>query len=967
MIKNRLKIIFVSGITALCLSSVPAYGTEKFTAPETGEGSVTDIFSSGDKEQVEMHVSENKEDEIFTSEAVAPIPEEGTVIQNGIIYEKSGYAGGEWYVRGYTEELQEDSIISIPMYVEGRPVIGMIEGCFRGLGNVEAIELPESMRDFPQYTFAGCTSLLDIKLPSRISELPEYMFAECPALMRLELPENVKKIGQGAFQGASEMYYLYIPPSVTEIADDAMEGLKNLTVYGKENSYAEFYCKGHGIRFQVKPDEGTMIQNGIIYEKSGITGGELYVSGYTEELQGASKISIPMYVEGRLVIGMREGCFLGLENVEAIELPGSMRVFSKYTFAGCVSLSEVKLPSRINELPEYMFVECPALTKLELPDYVKKISQGAFQGAPNLEYLYIPPSVTEIADDAMEGLKKLTVYGKANSYAESYCKTHGISFEVKLGEGAVIQNGIIYEEDKYGLMIVSGYTEELRGISKISIPIFVEGKLVYEMAEGCFRGLENVEAIEIPGNVEVFPTEIFDNWDGITLFCSEGSSAYFSAVKEEITYDISTFPPSYFVDEAQNGITYVLDWKTMTYTAASLEWQNLSEPKVVVYKDEIAGYPVTSIDTGRFLGVYFDDDPFCFLNVKGIVIPDGIQELAKGEISYWLCLDADDGVIRPELGYVNLTSVVFEEGENPIKLHGGTFDTCTSLSEVKLSSRVRELPAYMFIDCPALTKLELPDGVEKIGQAALQGAANLKYLYIPSSVTEIADDAMDGLKKLTVYGKANSYAEYYCRLHGINFKVKGGTEQEKPYIASVKGKLKDHYLYFTIELLREMEGAKGYEYQVLKSDGKTVYRTKKVSAATCTLSKAPNDAYVRVRSWKTENGKKVYSNWSDKAHLYLKVSVGNMAIKKTAVKGRKVTLTFADSADFFKNRDGFDCYLQKTVSSGTTYSKKNQKNRSIIFTNIKPGTYTAKARAYRMVNGKKVYGNRSNTVKVVVK
>ena len=48
------------------------------------------------------------------------------------------------------------------------------------------------------------------------------------------------------------------------------------------------------------------------------------------------------------------------------------------------------------------------------------------------------------------------------------------------------------------------------------------------------------------------------------------------------------------------------------------------------------------------------------------------------------------------------------------------------------------------------------------------------------------------------------------------------------------------------------------------------------------LAKAPNDIYVRVRSWNTENGEKVYSQWSDKAHLYLDVKAGNMVLKKAA-------------------------------------------------------------------------------------
>lgn len=208
-----------------------------------------------------------------------------------------------------------------------------------------------------------------------------------------------------------------------------------------------------------------------------------------------------------------------------------------------------------------------------------------------------------------------------------------------------------------------------------------------------------------------------------------------------------------------------------------------------------------------------------------------------------------------------------------------------------------------------------------------------------------------------------------CSLIAVfeRIQTEGDITQEQPQITSVKGKLKDGWLHFQVVLSQETEGAEGYEYQSLDSSGKKVLRTKKAASSSCVLKKAPNNIYVRVRAWKTENGKKVYSQWSDPIRMYVKIKAGNMTLKTTSVNGRNVTLTFADNANFFKESDGYDCMLQKTTAGGKTYTRKNQKYRTIQFRNIKPGTYTAKARAYKMVNGKKVYGSRSNTVRVTVR
>ena len=111
----------------------------------------------------------------------------------------------------------------------------------------------------------------------------------------------------------------------------------------------------------------------------------------------------------------------------------------------------------------------------------------------------------------------------------------------------------------------------------------------------------------------------------------------------------------------------------------------------------------------------------------------------------------------------------------------------------------------------------------------------------------------------------------------------------------------------------------------------------------------------------------MYSRWSDPAHLFLDVKAGTMVLKKASANNAKVTLTFKDNPNFFKESDGFDCRLEKIRGEGKTYVKKNQKYRSVTFSNVKPGTYAAKARAYKLVNGRKVYGERSNTIQVIVK
>ncbi len=61
----------------------------------------------------------------------------------------------------------------------------------------------------------------------------------------------------------------------------------------------------------------------------------------------------------------------------------------------------VNIPDSITWIEEYAFSDCGELTKLIIPNNVESISFRAFEGCTNL-----------------------TIYGKANSYAQTYAREH---------------------------------------------------------------------------------------------------------------------------------------------------------------------------------------------------------------------------------------------------------------------------------------------------------------------------------------------------------------------------------------------------------------------------------------------------------------------------------------------------------------------------------------------------------------
>ena len=84
-------------------------------------------------------------------------------------------------------------------------------------------------------------------------------------------------------------------------------------------------------------------------------------------------------------------------------------------------------------------------------------------------------------------------------------------------------------------------------------------------------------------------------------------------------------------------------------------------------------------------------------------------------------------------------------------------------------------------------------------------------------LTEIGAEAFINCDSLTVHGKKNSYAYYYCKMNGIPFVSEGTAskpETNRPYIKSVDSDIVNKQIYVTIDLSGKVKNADGYQYQI---------------------------------------------------------------------------------------------------------------------------------------------------------
>ena len=242
----------------------------------------------------------------ITGEAISEMPADYiTTLEN----EQYTYELYDGYVK-IIEYLAEETVVTIPSEIDGRPVSVIGSLCFFQTGivsvtipsSVKTIEasafyyadalkeitIPDTVEKIEMRAFGWCNALESVTVGKGITEIPDYCFNHCASLTTVEIPDNIKTIGVRAFSYCEKLSEQTVPSTVESIKERAFAGCAALEFVTIENESVSLGTKifdGSDNAVIIAPEGSTAydycVENNLRWSTSKAV--EAIVLGYSEE------------------------------------------------------------------------------------------------------------------------------------------------------------------------------------------------------------------------------------------------------------------------------------------------------------------------------------------------------------------------------------------------------------------------------------------------------------------------------------------------------------------------------------------------------------------------------------------------------------------------------------------------------------------------------------------------------------
>ena len=281
---------------------------------------------------------------------------------------------------------------------------------FGNCTGLEEIVIPDTVTSIDNGAFEKCNNLKSVTIGENVTIIGNSAFSKCGSLESIEIPDSVTEIGYGAFENCSSMTEAYIADSVTDIGNSTFSGCVKLEKIHipniRRNIAQNMFYNCSSLKEINLPDTLETIRQSAFYNCDSLT--EMVLPGKVKEIENSA--------------------FYDCDGLTKLVIPDSVTSIGNTAFNSCELLADVSLGTGLTAIPESCFANCPSIKEIVLPYRMKTLAAKAFNACTALTDVTVPRSVTSIGTQAFSYPAKMTIYGIAGTYAQTYADENSIQF-----------------------------------------------------------------------------------------------------------------------------------------------------------------------------------------------------------------------------------------------------------------------------------------------------------------------------------------------------------------------------------------------------------------------------------------------------------------------------------------------------------------------------------------------------------
>ena len=371
--------------------------------------------------------------------------------------------------------------------------------------------IPDSVTSIGESAFEGCTSLLSVSIPDSVEFIGNSAFKDCTSLGYAHLPENTKYtvIGYEIFYNCENLKEIEIPEYVTRIESESFYDCVELQEI-KFNPYvtvigdlAFYNCNIEELRLPKKCDslgsnafgQCEQLKSVFINKKLTNTSGGLW--DYEGPFWKCSLLNNVVFESGITEIPV--SIFAGCTGIRDIEIPDTITVISDYAFQDCVNLKKIEFPSALKRIGQRAFEDCDSIERVDF-NKVEHVGGYAFSNCDSLSYVFIPKSI-ESTGYSFWDMKDGGVFAGCNQLKE-------IEFDQKV---IAIPDNFFRSAQITKIEFPSALKKigqsAFENASLLKDIVWNDG--IEEIESNAFKGCMSIETMNIPDSVNSMGTYVF--------------------------------------------------------------------------------------------------------------------------------------------------------------------------------------------------------------------------------------------------------------------------------------------------------------------------------------------------------------------------------------------------------------------------------------------------------------------------